>query len=681
MAGKFVRAVMALGLAAMVGGCEARDGSLRGIPSVDSSDGGRATGAQTPATPTPPPDASDPGGSNDPVSPPDAGTNQPTPPPQNRAPQIVSFSCSPSSGTVPLEVTCTWSVRDPDGDPLTCAFDGQSPQPCSSNRSASLQLTAPGQRQLSLRADDGRGGIAQRSFVIEADSPPPPPPPPATSTVDVSIARVDWGQSVISETPRLVAGKSALLRVHVLSNVANTSGIAVRATGTRNGTTLGTLNLAGPGTLPTAIQEGTLSQSFTATVPASWIEPGLELQIEADADGAIAEADEQNNLRVITPTVGAGTVLYVTAVPVVHQGTTASVPSSYASQLVRFWPLQAVQGSVRAPYTFSGTLSGSNSSAWSTLLQQIAAVRASDGSSRYYYGFVNVSYGSGIAGIGYVGAPSATGRDDSLSTMVHELGHNFGRDHAPCGTSGDPNFPYAGGRIGSWGYDAQTNALVSPSTDYDLMSYCNPSWISDYNYRAAQSSLEANPPAALSVAGTGISAAQSLLLVSGRVAPDGTVTLSPLVRFHGPLEHTVDGDWTLRLQTASGAMAETRFGTEKVADVDESHFTLVVPDPGPLRSVEIARAGQPVLVREARNTPKPVFEPRVTEAKGRVVLEWDSVNWPYASVAHLGNERTTLGLWLTGGRAELPVEGLPCGGSLEVTLSDGVNSVTSTVER
>ena len=62
-------------------------------------------------------------------------------------------------------------------------------------------------------------------------------------------------------------------------------------------------------------------------------------------------------------------------------------------------------------------------------------------------------------------------------------------------------------------------------------------------------------------------------------------------------------------------------------------------------------------------------------------LEWDAVNWPYASVAHLGEGRTTLALWLTGGRAELPVGALPCGGKLEVTLSDGVNSVTSIVER
>lgn len=667
---------------------------------------------------------------------------------------------------MPLDVTCTWAVRDADDDPLTCSFDGGRAKPCVTNRSASLRISTSGQRHLTLRVEDGRGGQAEGDVLVETRAPSQPPviasftatPASAlvpfevtfswqisdpegdaltcrldrdgdgvddvtlsdctsTSTsrftfstagswqarltvldsagglatrtvsitgttapalsVDVSIARVDWGQSVISETPRLVAGKPALLRVHVLSNASHTSGITVRATGTRNGTPLGTLTLAGPTTLPTAIQESSLSKSFTATVPASWIEPGLELQVLADADGAISETDETNNARVLTPDVGAGTILYFTAVPVVHQGTTATVPSSYDSDLVRFWPLQSVQGTTRAPYTWTGTLSGSNSSAWSSLLQQIAAVSAADGSQRYYYGFVHVAYGSGIAGIGYIGSPAATGRDDSLETMVHELGHNFGRPHAPCGTSGDPNFPYAGGRIGSWGYDAQTGALVSPSSHYDLMSYCDPAWISDYNYRAAQSALEAHPPTAFAIAGSG----QALLLVSGRVMADGTIDLSPLVRFHGPLEHHVDGEWTLRLHTADGTVRETRFGTERIDEIDESHFTLVVPDPGPLRAIEIARPGAPPFRRDAPDTPKALFEPRVIETAEAISLEWDVVNWPYASVAHLGKTRTTLALWLTGGRATLPTHGLPPDGALEISLSDGVSSITQIVER
>jgi hypothetical protein len=67
---------------------------------------------------------------------------------------------------------------------------------------------------------------------------------------------------------------------------------------------------------------------------------------------------------------------------------------------------------------------------------------------------------------------------------VHEVGHNHGREHAPCGTSGDASFPHAGAKIGEWGYDLVKHGLKRPSDYVDVMSYCTPTWISDYNYEA-----------------------------------------------------------------------------------------------------------------------------------------------------------------------------------------------------
>ena len=68
---------------------------------------------------------------------------------------------------------------------------------------------------------------------------------------------------------------------------------------------------------------------------------------------------------------------------------------------------------------------------------------------------------------------------------MHEVGHEQGRYHAPCSTSGaDANFPYAGGSIGVWGYDILSKQFFSPTRGKDMMGYCPNEWVSDYTYAA-----------------------------------------------------------------------------------------------------------------------------------------------------------------------------------------------------
>ena len=83
---------------------------------------------------------------------------------------------------------------------------------------------------------------------------------------------------------------------------------------------------------------------------------------------------------------------------------------------------------------------------WLTVLNEIAALRAADPEVRHYYGVVRIGYSSGLAGLGFIGVGAAIGYDregDRERIAAHELGHTWGREHAPCGNpSGpDPSYP------------------------------------------------------------------------------------------------------------------------------------------------------------------------------------------------------------------------------------------------
>jgi hypothetical protein len=182
-------------------------------------------------------------------------------------------------------------------------------------------------------------------------------------------------------------------------------------------------------------------------------------------------------------------------------GLTAARVSKMKSALLRMMPLADVALDVHAPVPYAEPVTVDT---FDRLLAFVTQLRSDEHAPRstYYYGvvlptaakgeFCNAGCTQGQGNLARTatsaGEKAAVGTgydlDDENVIFVHEMGHALGLNHAPCGPAGGPDsrFPYAGGHTGTWGYDALARALVDPATTFDVMSYCTPVWISDFDY-------------------------------------------------------------------------------------------------------------------------------------------------------------------------------------------------------
>lgn len=435
----------------------------------------------------------------------------------------------------------------------------------------------------------------------------------AGTTQDLSIAGAYLVQSVqdTSGTVPLVANRDAYLRVFVIANQASVTPPAVQVTLT-NGGTPWIQTISAPGGLastPTTLNEASWGSSWNLLVPAAQVQVGTTLLVQVNPTGAVAETDGTNNVFPSNGVAGNLDVRTVkpfllTLVSVVQQSLTGNVDTgrtlaSWPDRLQRMYPIGSVDVQKRSSTltTTADLNTGASPSAsvtgWSQLLGELETKRAAEASTRYYYGAVNVNYGSGIAGLGYVGAPSAIGWDKMGSTdgysypevLAHEVGHNFGRHHAPCGvTDPDASWPtdpaHANAAIGVYGYDVAKSALKMP-TAKDIMSYCDGNlWISDYTFKGVFAFRATSAIGDIQLLDAAMAEDQECLLVSGRML-EGRVAVDS--SFQVRTRPTPSGgSHALVLMDGQGReLVRHGFEPLEVADLPEGqqerHFVVAVP--------------------------------------------------------------------------------------------------------
>jgi hypothetical protein len=361
----------------------------------------------------------------------------------------------------------------------------------------------------------GCNGGGSRTFGGEGE---PPGPLKLATTLAVSevalfqavkVPLSQAGKPAATRPAPVIAGRDALVRVYV----SPLPGFTAREI---------TAELRWDGKVRTAVKtvavastDGALDSTFnfdvaaadltaTSTYSVSLIDVTADLQGLDVVSGARYPQDGTAASVAAEP----GSPIRVTLVPFRYDADgSGRLPDISAAQIERYrkamfeqYPVSAVEITVHDPESWGQTFSDE----FDALNDRLVRVRQNDGPEDdvYYYGLIAPAssfsafcQGGCVTGVTFlvddprdaeirVGSGIGFSGTDSADTMVHELGHANGREHAPCDVRrADPNFPDADGKIASWGYGLLSKKLVNPETA-DFMGYCEPAWVSPYTYSA-----------------------------------------------------------------------------------------------------------------------------------------------------------------------------------------------------
>ncbi len=625
---------------------------------------------------------------------------------------------SPVNGSTPATVLPAGFAACADSATQTlCSFEGtQSLHFGVSGRYFTAAVSGPFDcATAAFTLGDPAPGEVKECFVeaaaIKPVTAPATPPGTSTPTSSTRIVQLALAQSMVFPSDDaqlvLVGGKDVL----VLAKVTTTNTQEAKPGGTltvedASGQTLYTVALTPPtGAIPTTLNATpSFSHDYSAQLPGAWVKAGLRLKVGLN-NGLAAAA--------LSPRVGSSNAITLMAIPIQIGSKLAVVPADSANYLRARMPTATVTMPQRAPMvSTSVTTVPTTDQGWlnamQNLLGEIADIRVSENAQRnaYYYGFFPKS-SYGYMGLGYLGYQAAVGADWAyrnlgLETLVHEVGHNTGLPHAPCGgpSNTDANYPYANAALGAgsrfiWGYNPTTNTFTNPTNSalHDVMSYCTGDTFSDYNYRKIQVRLTPTDADYLTEAQNKRSTLpQELLLVSGRLK-NNVLSLRPLKSFRGIEQAPDSGPYRLRMVSTDAMVSEHDFAVMGMDhDPDTQAFAFSVPHPGTLQTLEIWRGDQLLLRQESAQSVTKTGQVQrtplgkstaagqapagwqVKETGEQLRVTWDTKAWPYLMVTHIGTQRTTLVVDARTGELNLPLKDVPSGGTFELSASDGLNS-------
>ena len=440
---------------------------------------------------------------------------------------------------------------------------------------------------------------------------------PPTVALSVPAAYLTQAAQDFNGSAPLIAGRETLLRVFGTTDEYYVLGHEGQATFFVRGQEMYSASLETPASgIPLDVDEGRLGQSFNARIPGHVLQPGLEMVVELDPDGTLPLKPGSSSRFPASGwlafDVREAPPLNLTIVPVLYHteanrstnpeiedysrdlaGADSSGEMRYTRDVL---PIGDLNVRLREPYYTSSDVVGRGAYQIINEIEMLRHLEA--GEDEYYHGIfaepntersepnprcAEFADDCWPGGLGKRPGYFAVSKAGNSTTFAHELGHNLSLPHAPCGDPKrlDPEFPYADGSIGVSGHrfthgdDTGFGRLFQSEGHKDLMAYCYPRWISDYNFRKALDYrlTIASAPALFAQRAT----AQPTLLLWGGIQ-DGELRLEPAFAHNARLKLSeASGSYQLEGLDAEGRRLFSLSFTPDELDHGGSSFLFAVP--------------------------------------------------------------------------------------------------------
>ena len=470
--------------------------------------------------------------------------------------------------------------------------------------------------------------------------------------VDLSMTGMEVTQGIqnMANDVPLVAEKTTYVRVYPAVDLADTPHVTMRLRGFGGG-----FELPGSPLQPiwpelTVDKEGGhrehMADSFLFYLPKSWRTGTVELRAEINPGTVIPESDTGNNTLSRTVSFTPKDPVCVVFIPVRTHGSPASTDMpgffSIIGRFVSLWPIPDIRGytqdediafqglSGNEPYTLPDDNNWVISKMgwrwfWTsypcnqTYFVGMVSPDTDTGDTLGYANYVlPTSWVKMEAGTipGYFGHPWYESRGGF--TMAHEMSHNHNGwpgdrwKHVDCPKGQVPDLTSVYptnydschldvlGPANHYGFDpwVDPHSIIPPEAAADYMSYAEPKWISDYNYKGMFNELD-NAAAAgeseASPAPVALPQADEYLVVSGAITPTlGTARLDPGFRIAEALAPGTTLGNLLAQQTEAAANNPAAAYTFQLVDAGGTPLYTQMFDP------------EPAIVPDPGNAPDPV---------------------------------------------------------------------------